>query len=62
VTSSQPAPPERPSSRELLERLVRLQEQQNESLAAIRKHTGCVYAWLIFSVVVGILVFLIVRH
>jgi hypothetical protein len=62
VTSSQPAPPERLSSRELLERLVRLQEQQNESLEAIRKHTGCVYAWLIFSVILGTLVFLIVRH
>lgn|GEM_PF-2908402 len=61
--SSQPATQsERLSSRELLERLVKLQEQQNENIAVIRKHTGCFYAWLIFTIVIGILVFLIFHH
>lgn len=47
--------------RELLERLVSLQQQQTADLEAIRRHTGCVYAWLILSVVLGILVVLIHR-
>ena len=58
---SEEEPPERLSSRELLERLVSLQEEQAASLVAIRRHTGCVYAWLILTVLLGILAFLTAR-
>ena len=52
-------PIERLSDRALLERLVIMQEQQNATLAVIRQHTGCVFAWIIFTVLLGILAFLI---
>ena len=45
------------SDRALLERLVIMQEQQNATLAAIRQHTGCVYAWVIFTVLLGVIAF-----
>jgi len=59
AVAARPSPVEELSNRALLERLVSLQEQQNASLAAIRQHTGCLYAWLIFTVVLGVLAFLI---
>jgi hypothetical protein len=56
--SSPDEPIEKLSNRALLERLVSLQEQQNSTLAAIRQHTGCVYAWLIFTILLGIIALL----
>ena len=52
-------PPERPSDRELLERLVRAHEQQSASLAAIRGHTGCIVTWLVVLLVLRIIVALL---
>jgi HEAT repeat protein len=43
------------AGRELLEQLVKLQEKQNASLTEIQKHTGCMYAYLIVSVILGVL-------
>ena len=43
------------SDRALLERLVRVQEEQGATLSAIRQHTGCVYAWVILSILLGAL-------
>lgn len=48
-------PVESLSDRALLERLVRVQEEQGATLAAIRQHTGCVYAWVILSILLGAL-------
>jgi len=47
-----------PTETELLMQLVSLQQEQNASLGAIRKHTGCTYAYLLFTVVIAILAFL----
>lgn len=47
--------------RALLERLLALQEQQGVVLADIRRHTGCLYAWLIITVILGSLAFLFGR-
>jgi hypothetical protein len=60
VASSSPDGPslEGLSSRALLERLVSLQEQQKATLEAIRRHTGCVYAWLILTALLGVLALL----
>jgi len=43
------------TERDLLEQLVKLHEKQNASLSEIQKHTGCLYAYLIVSVILGIL-------
>jgi len=50
---------EPPTERELLEHIVKLMEKQQRSLDKIRKHTGCLYAWLVLTLVLGALVLLV---
>ena len=40
---------------DLLAKLVEIQLEQNKALSEIKKHTGCIYAYLIISVILGIL-------
>jgi hypothetical protein len=44
-----------PTELDLLQKLVHLQEKQNSSISEIQKHTGCMYYYLIGSIVVGII-------
>jgi hypothetical protein len=51
-----PSPP--PTDRELLEHIAALVKGQQEDIAKIRWRTGCLFAWLLLSVLLGILVLL----
>ena len=44
-----------PTDRELLEHIAELMKHQQEGLAIIRWRTGCLFAWLLLSIILGII-------
>ena len=56
-----PASPPTPTVPELLGSILETLRAQQADLQAIRRHTGCLYAWLLLSIILGILVFLVQR-
>src|SRR5579872_424687 len=51
-------PPPPPTDRELLERIAKLVAQQQADLQTIRWRTGCLYAWLVLGLIIGIIALL----
>jgi predicted amidophosphoribosyltransferase len=43
------------TDRELLEHIAELMKHQQEGLAIIRWRTGCLFAWLLLSIILGIM-------
>ena len=50
-----------PTDRELLERIAALVEQQRSDIQTIRWRTGCLFAWLLLSVVLGVFAVLVMK-
>jgi hypothetical protein len=51
-----------PTDRELLERILELVLRQQAELAVVRWRVGCLFAWLLLSVVLGVLAVLAGLH
>jgi hypothetical protein len=53
--------PERRTERDLLEQISRQLAAQQADIDTIRYRTGCLYAWLILTLIFGFLAFLVMR-
>lgn len=53
--------PERRTDRDLLEQISRQLEAQQADLDTIRYRTGCLYAWLTATLILGFFAFLVTR-
>jgi hypothetical protein len=51
-----------PTDRELLERIAALVAQQQADIQTIRWRTGCLFAWLLLTVVLGVFAMLVMRR